>query len=76
MFAGVAADNEEMLREITDGNAQTTAVVTQAQQTATSMQAKQQDAMSAVAKIPAAIGGWGVVWLAGVYYFVLRPLLK
>lgn len=76
MFAGVAAENEEMLREVTDGNAQATAVVTQAQQTATSMQAKQQDAMSAVAKIPAAIGSWGVIWLAGVYYFVLRPLLK
>lgn len=76
MFAGVAATEQDMLKELEDNNANATIVVTQAQEKAASMQAQQQDAMKAIAKIPAAIGGWGVVWLAGVYWFILRPLLK
>lgn len=76
MFAGVAATEQDMLKELDDSNANATTVVTQAQEKAASMQAQQQDALKAIAKIPAAVGGWGVVWLAGVYWFILRPLLK
>ena len=76
MFAGVAATEQDMLKELDDSNANATTVVTQAQEKAVSMQAQQQDAMKYIAKIPAAVGGWGVVWLAGVYWFILRPLLK
>ena len=76
MFAGVAATEQDMLKESEGSNANATTVVTQAQEKAASMQAQQQDALKAIAKIPAAVGGWGVVWLAGVYWFILRPLLK
>lgn len=76
MFAGIGANEQEMLQELEDGRTQATDAAIRAQQTATSMQAKQQDAIHAVAKIPAAIGTWGIVWAAGVYWFILRPLLK
>ena len=76
MFAGVAATEQDMLKELEDNNANATTVVTQAQEKAASMQAQQRDALKSIAKIPAAVGGWGVVWLAGVYWFILRPLLK
>jgi len=76
MFAGVGATEQEMLRELEDANAAAVAATTQAQNKVVAMQTQQQDALKVIAKIPTAIGGWGIVWLAGVYWFVLRPLLK
>jgi len=76
MFSGLADTQAEMLKEIDDSKINATSVVTQAQQKAESMKAQQTDAMSAIAKIPAAVGGWGIIWLGGIYWFILRPLLK
>ena len=58
MFSGLADTQAEMLKEIDDSKINATSVVTQAQQKAESMKAQQTEAMSAIAKIPAAVGGW------------------
>lgn len=76
MFSGLADEQSEMLKEIDDEKIRATSVVTQAQEKAATMQAQQQNAMTAISNIPSLIGGWGIVWAAGVYYFILRPLLK
>ena len=76
MFSGLSDAQSEMLKEIDDSKTQATSVVTQAQQTAASLQAKQHEGLDAIAKIPSLIGGWGIVWAAGIYYFILRPLIK
>lgn len=34
------------------------------------------DATKAMQAMPLAIGGWGILWLGGIYWFILRPLLK
>ena len=76
MFSGLADAQSEMLKEIDDSKINATSVVTQAQEKAATMKAQQQDAMAAISNIPALVGGWGIVWAAGIYYFILRPLLK
>lgn len=76
MFAGVGATAQEMLQELEETNVAARSATKQAQDKVASMQAQQQDALKSIAKIPTAVGGWGIVWLAGVYWFILRPLLK
>ncbi len=51
-------------------------MVSTANDKAVAMSQTAQDAASAMKAMPMAIGGWGIVWLGGIYWFILRPLLK
>lgn len=77
MLGAVNEDiGEQAMTDAQAQRAEVQAMVATANDKAVVMTQASQDAMSAMAKIPAAVGGWGIVWLAGVYWFVLRPLLK
>ena len=77
MFGAVNEDiGEQAMTDAQAQRAEVQAMVATANDKAAVMTQASLDAMSAMAKIPAAVGGWGIVWLAGVYWFVLRPLLK
>lgn len=73
---GLADEGEEAMKALTATQSQTLTTMDDAEAKKATMAAQAQDATAAIEQLPKALGIWGLIFIGGAYWFVLRPLLK